>query len=196
MVYSLDTSTSRNGAAVGGSANTVDVLLPRRSLQVQSGRVRYTYRHGIPNEVRYHDIIALPPKTNGKSLMSLIVRMRINSNTVVVLELAWKETGVNHIPAKQVPKIQCLNRTSAFRGHISPTCSPRHKHIARCADQKSGLAESFLIVFCTTGLQKAAEPIEHHGCARKVGRPRVMLSVSGWRLGPFRSPLPPPMHPD
>ena len=32
-----------------GQGRRVDVLLPRRSLQVQAGGVRYDYEHGIPN---------------------------------------------------------------------------------------------------------------------------------------------------
>ena len=63
MTYTRDSKKPSTGTrgVFGGRASTEHaqetyrVLLPRRSLQVQSGTVRYDYRHGISNEDLLHD---------------------------------------------------------------------------------------------------------------------------------------------
>ena len=45
MRYTEDRPVARKGARA--DPKSVLVLLPRRSLQVQTGRVRYSFRHGI-----------------------------------------------------------------------------------------------------------------------------------------------------
>ena len=51
MSYTKDVSGTINIS----KPKTVDVFLPRRSLQIQTGTVRYEYRHGIANENLRHD---------------------------------------------------------------------------------------------------------------------------------------------
>ena len=48
MTYQLDQRPGNRGA--GQRQHKVEVKLPRRSLQVQSGKVRYSYRHGIARD--------------------------------------------------------------------------------------------------------------------------------------------------
>ena len=47
MVYVRDGLASKRNS--GQLAQRYEVLLPRRSLQIQQGAVRYDYRHSIPN---------------------------------------------------------------------------------------------------------------------------------------------------
>lgn len=51
MSYTKDVSGTINIS----KPKTVDVFLPRRSLQIQTGTVRYEYRHAIANENLRHD---------------------------------------------------------------------------------------------------------------------------------------------
>ena len=44
----------RGRPGVGGARKSVDVYLPRRSLQVQSGQTRYNFAHSIKNENLHH----------------------------------------------------------------------------------------------------------------------------------------------
>lgn len=49
MTYTKDVNSAKS------NAQSVAVFLPRRSLQIQSGSVRYNYRHGIKNGNLLHD---------------------------------------------------------------------------------------------------------------------------------------------
>jgi uncharacterized SAM-binding protein YcdF (DUF218 family) len=58
MTYTRDSKQAGGGGARASSVGlqeSYQVALPRRALQVQSGTVRYSYRHGIPNSQLLHD---------------------------------------------------------------------------------------------------------------------------------------------
>jgi hypothetical protein len=58
MTYTRDSKQAGGGGARTSSVGlqeSYQVALPRRALQVQSGTVRYSYRHGIPNSQLLHD---------------------------------------------------------------------------------------------------------------------------------------------
>lgn len=42
------------GGSASGGRKTVDVYLPRRSLQIQSGATRYNFAHSIENKNLHH----------------------------------------------------------------------------------------------------------------------------------------------